>query len=132
MASKPETPSATMDASEPPATNASASPNLMLRQASPMALFAVAHAVTWHMFGPCNPRSMLNWPVAMLEIIIGIMNGETRFGPLVIRTVCWVSRVESPPMPLPRKQPKRVRSTFSRSTPESVIAILPAPIINCA
>ena len=130
MASKPEIPSATMDASAPPATNASASPNLMMRHASPMALFAVAHAVTWHMFGPCSPRSMLSWPLAMLEIIIGIMNGETRLGPFVMRTVCWISRVERPPMPLPSIQPKRVGSAFSMSTPESVNAILPAPIIN--
>ena len=75
---------------------------------------------------------MLIWPLAMLTIIMGIMKGETRFGPLLSRMACWASRVASPPMPLPIMQPKRVRSTASTSTPESAKAILAAPIISCA
>ena len=130
IASNPEMPSATADASLPPATNASASPNLMIRHASPMALLAVAQALTWQMFGPSRPKSMLTRPLAMLEIIMGIINGETRRGPLVMRILCWASRVDNPPMPLPNMQPKRVGSSLQMSAPESANAIFAAPIIK--
>ena len=73
---------------------------------------------------------MLTNPLPMLEIIMGIMKGETRSGPLFSRMLCWISSVRSPPMPLPSMQPKRVRSSAVRSTPESAIAILAAPISN--
>ena len=128
----PTMPSAHDAASVPPARNASASPNLMMRHASPMALFAVAQALTWHMFGPWRPKSMLTMPLAMLEIIIGIMNGETRRGPFVH---------EDRVLDLQRAQARRCRCracsrsgsgrAVSRSTPESAIAILAAPNISC-
>ena len=82
-------------------------------------------------FGPATPNSMETRPLAMLLIIIGIMKGEIRLGPLFMRMVCCSQRVFKPPMPLPMTQPKRSRFTFSRSTPESAIAILAAAMPNC-
>src|SRR5881227_2760586 len=45
MAENPARPIATIEASDPPARKISASPNLMVRQDSPMALFDVPQAV---------------------------------------------------------------------------------------
>src|SRR5438132_10638759 len=87
MAEKPARPIATIEASEPPARKISASPNLIIRHDSPMALFEVAQAVTMHMFGPCSPYSIEMRPLAILLINIGIVKGEFRDGPLVTRTV---------------------------------------------
>ena len=67
---------------------ASASPNLIIRQDSPIALLDVAQAVTMHMFGPRNPNSIEIKPLAMLLMSIGIVKGETRDGPLVIKMLC--------------------------------------------
>src|SRR5204863_8663062 len=88
IAENPARPIGTIEATEPPARKISASPNLMIRQDSPMALFDVAHAVTIQMFGPRRPYSMEMIPLAILLINIGIVNGEFRDGPLVNRIVC--------------------------------------------
>src|ERR1700676_5618466 len=85
MAPNPARPIETIEASEPPARKASASPNLIMRHDSPMALFEVAQAVTMHMFGPRNPNSIEIKLLAMLLMSIGIQNGETRDGPLFIK-----------------------------------------------
>ena len=82
MLAKPERPIGRIEASAPPQMKPSASPNLMMRQASPMLWLEVAQAVTMTMLGPVSPNSMEMMPLAMLEIIIGIVNGETRLGPL--------------------------------------------------
>ena len=52
-----------------------------MRQASPSELFAVAHAVTMHIFGPRKSYSIDTMPLAIFEIIIAIVNGDTREGP---------------------------------------------------
>src|SRR5947199_10515898 len=82
IAENPARPISTMDASEPPATKMSASPNLIIRQASPMALFDVAQAVTIHKFGPrrSNPIDMM--PLAIFLMTIGVVNGEVGHGPV--------------------------------------------------
>src|SRR5437016_3673057 len=82
------TPTGIIDASEPPARKMSASPNLMMRHDSPIALLEVAQAVTMHRFGPCNPNSIEIMPLPMLLISIGIVNGERRVGPLFSKTLC--------------------------------------------
>src|ERR1700687_5852393 len=87
MAEKPASPSATIEASEPPARKTSASPNLIIRHDSPMALFEVAQAVTIHKLGPRRLNSIEMTPLAMLLISIGIVYGEFRDGPLVKRIV---------------------------------------------
>src|SRR5205807_9145748 len=85
IAENPATPISTMDASAPPARKMSASPDLMIRHDSPMALFDVAQAVTIQRFGPRKPNSIEMTPPAMLLISMGIVNGEFRPGPLVSR-----------------------------------------------
>src|SRR5260370_16217233 len=82
MAENPAKPIATTEASEPPARKISASPNLIVRQDSPIALFDVAQAVTMHMLGPFSPYSSEISPLAMLLINIGIVNREFRDSPL--------------------------------------------------
>src|SRR5688500_16067136 len=88
MDENPARPIGIIDASEPPARKMSASPNLIMRHDSPIALLEVAQAVTMQRFGPCSPYSIEIRPLAMLLISIGIVNGETRLGPFVMRTVC--------------------------------------------
>src|SRR4051812_42471382 len=82
MAAKEPIPIGIMAASEPPARKISASPNLIMRHDSPIELFEVAQAVTMQKFGPCSPYSIEIRPLAMLLISIGIVNGESRVGPL--------------------------------------------------
>ena len=96
-----------------------------------MLWFEVAQAVTITMFGPLSPYSIEMMPLAMLEIIIGIVKGETRFGPRVMYVVCSFSSVARPPMPLPTITPNRRGSMVETSRPESVIAILEAATANC-
>ena len=97
-----------------------------------MAWHAVAQAETVAKFGPRRPNSIETSPLAMFEIIIGIMNGETRPGPLFMRTVCWSSSDFSPPMPLPIITPNRVGSGYcAASMPPSAIAIFAAAMANC-
>ena len=72
-----------------------------------MLLLAVAQAVTMLMLGPQSPNSMEMMPVPMLLIIIGMVNGDTRLGPLVMRLVWFSSRYAKPPMPLPTMAPTR-------------------------
>src|SRR5436853_7710417 len=81
MAENPARPIGQIAASDPPARKISASPNLIMRQDSPIALAEVAQAVTMLIFGPCKPYSMEMIPLAMLLINIGIVNGEFRDGP---------------------------------------------------
>ena len=111
MQENPATPIGEMVASAPPATKASASPNLMMRQASPMQLFEVAHAVTIDMFGPLRPYSMEIRPLAMLLIIMAMVNGESFEGPRSKSFLASSSMVRSPPIPLPTITPNRSRST---------------------
>src|SRR5437763_246484 len=85
IAPNPARPMGMIAASEPPARKTSASPNLIMRQDSPMALFEVAQAVTIHMFGPRIPNSIEINPLAMLLMSIGMVKAETRFGPLESR-----------------------------------------------
>src|SRR5206468_10522266 len=98
IAENPANPIGTMQASEPPARKISASPNLIVRHDSPIALFDVAQAVTMHRFGPRIPNSIEMTPLAMLLINIGIVNGDVRDGPLFIKTLNWSSSVFSPPI----------------------------------
>ncbi len=131
MLLNPATPVGRMVASAPPQTITSASPNFMMRQASPMLWLEVAQAVTMDMFGPPRPYSMEMRPEAMLLIMYGIMKGDTRAGPLERSVACWLSSVPRPPMPLPTMTPMRVLSSASRSSPESLRAIPAAPMAKC-
>ncbi len=64
-------------------------------------------------------------------MIFGIEKGETRFGPLVIRTVWKSSIVLIPPMPAPMMQPKSSARCGVTTIPESSIAIRLAATANC-
>ena len=119
MEAKPASPIAEIDASAPPARNISASPNLIIRQASPILLLAVAHAVTIDILGPQSPYSIEMRPLAILLIIIGIVKGDTRLGPLLRYISCCFSKVINPPMPLPTMQPNRKGSNLHSSIPLS-------------
>src|SRR3982751_14111 len=85
IAENPANPIGTIEASDPPARKMSASPNLIMRHDSPIALFEVAQAVTMQRFGPCRPYSIEIRPEAMLLINIGMVKGEFREGPLTMR-----------------------------------------------
>ena len=88
IAANPLMPIGTIVASEPPARKTSASSSKIIRQASPMAWHAVAHAETGAKFGPLQPNSIETSPLAMFAIIIGMVNGDTRPGPFLSRISC--------------------------------------------
>ena len=55
---------------------------------SGLSVAELAQAVTMHMFGPCKPNSIEIKPLAMLLINMGMVNAETRDGPLLTRALC--------------------------------------------
>ena len=132
MLVNPATPSSVIAASAPPATITSASPYWIERNASPILWFPVAHAVTILIFLPFNPSWIATFPAAMFEISIGIIKGDTRFGPLsssflYSRSIHW--RL---PIPQPTLTPTINGSSFSRSSSLSSSACLDAATANCA
>jgi len=70
-------------------------------------------------------------PLAIFEIIMGMVNGDTRLGPFSNKVTCSRSKVAKPPIPLPTITPKRRLSIAATSTPASAIAILAAATANC-
>ena len=94
-----------MDASAPPANTVSTLPDWIAQKASPIALFAVAHALTGAKQGPCNPISMDTTAETMLAISIG-----AKYGLILLdwdwRRVLWFfSMVAMPPIPVPINAP---------------------------
>ena len=67
-----------------------------------------------HRLGPVNPRRMAMWPLAALAMSAGTMNGETRPGPFSSRTLCWMSSVWMPPIPVAKTTPARSAGTSGR------------------
>ena len=126
IAQKPPMPTGTMAASAPPANITCASPILMVRQASPMAWFAVAQAEQVAKFGPRRLLYIENRPEAMLLMSMGIMNGESRPGPRSSKILCCSMVVARPPMPEPMMTPISSRFSLSSSRPESFSACHPA------
>ncbi len=84
IASKPAIPTRVTGASVPPANITSARPIRIASTASPMAMFAAAHAVHWLISGPFVPSSIETQPAPMFGMMQGIENGLTRSGPRVI------------------------------------------------
>ena len=81
MAANPPTPIGVMAASVPPAIITSASPYLMMRDASPIECALVVHAVHVASFGPLALCRMLTCPAARLTMAAGIKKGEILRGP---------------------------------------------------
>ena len=79
----------------------SASPNLIVRQASPTELAPVAQAVTMQILGPRRPNSWETFALAALPIIPVMANGEIREAPFSTRRCPDLSILSSPPMPVP-------------------------------
>ena len=82
---------AVIAASEPPASMMSASPRRIVLKDSPMPCAPEAQALTMQKFGPRAPNSIATMPLAMFEIMDGIMKGETLRGPFSIRIRVCVS-----------------------------------------
>ena len=82
----------------------------------------MAQAETMAKLGPRRPKCIEIWPEAILLIIMGIMKGETFFGPRSLRMVCCSSRVLRPPIPEPTRTPARSRSIEACSRPASLQA----------
>ena len=71
-----------------------------------------AQAVVTVSEGPCQPRRMDTAAAPALDIIIGTRRGETRRGPFSPKIRIWVSRVSSPPTPVPMMTPERPGSAL--------------------
>ena len=74
----PPMPSSVTEASEPPVHIISAYPSRIWRNASPIALVALAHAVTTLVQMPFAPSSIAIHPAPIFTINIGTKNGDTR------------------------------------------------------
>ena len=98
--------------------------------ASPMALEALAQAVTTAAFGPRSPKWIETWPLAALTISLGMVKAETLSGPLSSSRVCWTSISSSPPMPEPIITPQRRTFSFEKLRPESRMASIAATMAN--
>src|SRR5262245_64405779 len=88
MAPNPPMPIGVMAASEPPAIITSASPRLMISNASPMACAEAEHAVQVAEFGPLAPKRIDTWPAARLMIAEGMKNGDILRGPPSSNALC--------------------------------------------
>jgi len=73
IAEKPLIPRGVTAASLPPVTTTSASPRWIVRKASPMALLALAQAVTTASLGPRSPNWMEICPLAALAMSLGMV-----------------------------------------------------------
>src|SRR6266705_786959 len=62
-------------------------------------------------FGPVNPKAMATCPAEAFGMSIGTMKGLTRSAPLSRKTLCWLSRLPKPPMPVENMTPVRAWST---------------------
>ena len=79
----------------------------MSRKASPTAWAEEAQAVTGAKLAPLKPVRMEMFPAAMLLIIMGMKNTDTRPGPFSRNFWWFSSKVCIPPMPLPMMTPTR-------------------------
>ena len=113
QALKPAIPILQIAASAPPATITSASPNMIKRDASPIACAPVEHAVTTEWFGPLKPYLIDTWPEIRLINAPGTKNGLTRRGPFSSINTAVLAIEFNPPIPEPIKTPVRSRSSFS-------------------
>ncbi len=95
-----------------------------------MACWPEAQALVVTRLGPLAPVKMETWPGAMLEISMGIMNGETRLGPDSTSLVWKTSMVSSPPSPTPSSTPTRWALASSMTRPECSTSILPEATAN--
>ena len=93
IAAKALRPMGVTAASLPPVIITSASPSRMSLKASPMALVALAQAVTTTWFGPRRPYWIDTWALAALPISLGMVKAETLSGPLSSSRWCWTSIV---------------------------------------
>ncbi len=114
-------------ASAPPATTACASPDLIMRAASPMACVPDAQADITPNTGPRRPWRIATSPAAALPMISGMASGETRSGPRSRSTLHWVSNVAMPPIPEPITHPTSAGSTGGSSSSQSASASAWAP-----
>ena len=121
-------------ASAPPATAACASPDLIMRIASPIACVPEAHADTTPNTGPCSPWRMATSPAAALPMISGMASGETRSAPRSRRISHCASKVAMPPMPEPITHPTSPGSAGGSlsSHPASATACAAAAIASWA
>ena len=107
MAQKPARINGVMQASEPPARTASASPRLISSAASPTAVDPVAQAETGAKFGPRKPSAIASWPLAVSTSTLGMKVGATRSGPRSRRTSTCSTIPMIPPIAVPKRIPTR-------------------------
>ena len=103
-----------------------------MRHASPIECAEVAQAETVAKFGPWSPNSIETMPLAMLEIIIGIMKGEMRPGPFVMRLRMLVLEGAQAADAAAEHDAKTLRILHGAvPSPASCIAFLEAAMANC-
>ena len=104
-AANPAIPIRQQAASAPPAIITSASPYLIILEASPIAWAPVEQAVTTEWFGPLNPYLILTCPDNKLINAEGIKKGLIFLGPFVSSKRVVLAMVSKPPIPEPSITP---------------------------
>ena len=127
---KADSVSGRIEASVPPAMHTSAIPSRIQRAPSPTAWPPAAQAVVMQAFGPVKPKAMATWPAAAFGMSCGTMNGLTRSGPFSRKILCWISRLERPPIPVENMTAVRAGSTWG--SPASSHASREAATAKCA
>ena len=130
MLAKAAMPTPVMPASAAPPMATSHRPEATSRAAWPMLWAPAAQAVVTVSDGPCHPRRMETAAAPALDIIMGTRRGETRRGPFSPKIRIWVSRVSSPPTPVPMMTPDRPGSALI--SPASSMAMSATATANWA
>ena len=118
-----------MAASLPPHTAMSASPQRIMRAASPSACTLAAQAVTGAPSGPLSPWRMDTCPAARLTRNDGTVNGDSRCGPRV--SVVRTASAMAPNPPMPDAMTVAVRASAAASPPATASTGQPACASAC-
>ena len=111
MVVNPATVVGVIDDSAPPASTASQRPSKTIRAPAATEWVPAAQAVVRVSHGPRQPCRSATAAAPALGMTIGMVKGETRPGPRAASTPTCVSRVPTPPMPVPSCTPARAGST---------------------
>src|SRR5215218_8134992 len=131
IAANPAIGSGCTQASVPPTRTTSARSKRSRSRPQRMASAPEAQALTGACTPPFAPTARPTAAAGPLGMSIGMVKGETRFGPFSSRTSSWPRRVSAPPIPVPMTTAMRSGSTPAFPAPESRQASSAAMTATC-
>src|SRR3954453_3734268 len=131
IAANPAIGSGWMQASVPPTRTTSARSKRSRSRPQRIASAPEAQALPGACTPPLAPIARPTAAAGPLGMSIGMVKGETRFGPFSSKTSSWPSRVSAPPMPVPKTTAMRSGGTSSEPAPDSSHASWAATTAAC-